>query len=236
MLKILIVDDNIEFTLNIINYVKSKGETEYIFTNISANGEEAYKYLINNNPDLILLDLQMPKLNGVELISMLKNSKILPKIILMTGDNKLLTDFMKLNLPIERVFMKPFSLESLFEAINQINVDINNFEIDNNLIKLLSNFSFNKCTIGYNYILQCLQECLKENKLITSLETNLYTKIAKKNNLKSYLHVKWAIDKCILNVNKYTDSDILNKFFYTDKITSKNFISEIFYIAKNYKK
>ena len=34
MLKILIVDDNIEFTLNIINYVKSKGETEYIFTNI----------------------------------------------------------------------------------------------------------------------------------------------------------------------------------------------------------
>ena len=57
------------------------------------NGEEALKILENKVelPDIILLDLNMPKINGIEFLSILKNDDILkyiPIIILTTSSNQ----------------------------------------------------------------------------------------------------------------------------------------------------
>lgn len=71
MLKILIVDDNLELNQLLFNQIKNYNEDEFIITNISSNGEDAYNYLLTHSPDIVLLDLQMPKLNGVELISVI---------------------------------------------------------------------------------------------------------------------------------------------------------------------
>ena len=54
------------------------------------NGEEALEILKNKLPDLILLDLNMPKMNGIEFLSVLKNNenlKYLPTIIFTTSIN-----------------------------------------------------------------------------------------------------------------------------------------------------
>ena len=57
------------------------------------NGEEALRFLENKNelPDIILLDLNMPKINGIEFLKILKADAILryiPTIILTTSNNK----------------------------------------------------------------------------------------------------------------------------------------------------
>lgn len=57
------------------------------------NGEEALEILKNKEalPDIILLDLNMPKINGIEFLKTLKednNLKYLPTIILTTSNNK----------------------------------------------------------------------------------------------------------------------------------------------------
>ncbi|WP_370624103.1 response regulator [Tenacibaculum sp. AHE15PA] len=57
------------------------------------NGEEALEILEDksNLPDLILLDLNMPKMNGIEFLSILKNNddlKHIPTVILTTSDNQ----------------------------------------------------------------------------------------------------------------------------------------------------
>ncbi len=57
------------------------------------NGEEALEILKNKEalPDIILLDLNMPKINGIEFLKILKednNLKYLPTIILTTSNNK----------------------------------------------------------------------------------------------------------------------------------------------------
>ena len=57
------------------------------------NGEEALNLLKNkdNIPDIILLDLNMPKINGIEFLSILKNDdtlKYVPTIILTTSSNQ----------------------------------------------------------------------------------------------------------------------------------------------------
>ncbi|MDA0177609.1 MULTISPECIES: response regulator [Mesoflavibacter] len=57
------------------------------------NGEDALKILEkkDNLPDIILLDLNMPKINGIEFLSILKNDdllKYIPTIILTTSNNQ----------------------------------------------------------------------------------------------------------------------------------------------------
>lgn len=57
------------------------------------NGEEALKVLEQKDslPDIILLDLNMPKINGIEFLGILKNNDILkyiPTIILTTSNNQ----------------------------------------------------------------------------------------------------------------------------------------------------
>ncbi|WP_297798634.1 response regulator [uncultured Eudoraea sp.] len=56
------------------------------------NGEEALKILKENNlPDIILLDLNMPRMNGIEFLQILKKDpllKYLPTVILTTSENR----------------------------------------------------------------------------------------------------------------------------------------------------
>ena len=57
------------------------------------NGEDALELLLNKEyyPDIILLDLNMPKINGIEFLSILKTNeslKFIPTIILTTSSNK----------------------------------------------------------------------------------------------------------------------------------------------------
>lgn len=57
------------------------------------NGEEALDYLKSGQtlPDIILLDLNMPRMNGIEFLSILKNDDVLqylPTVILTTSENR----------------------------------------------------------------------------------------------------------------------------------------------------
>ena len=65
---ILVVDDDVT-SLKLAQKIL---ETEYRVASVN-NGEMVFKYLINNRPDLILLDLNMPVIDGFEVIKRLKN-------------------------------------------------------------------------------------------------------------------------------------------------------------------
>jgi two-component system response regulator len=63
--------------------------------NIAENGEEAFKYLYENQshhntlPDLILLDLNLPRLNGLDILKKIKShpkTKMIPCVILSSSD------------------------------------------------------------------------------------------------------------------------------------------------------
>jgi CheY-like chemotaxis protein len=87
---ILLIEDNS------IEIMKMKRTISFLKLNHTideaTNGEEALLYLRNKTrlPDIILLDLNMPKISGIEFLSILRNDKRLhhiPTIILTTSDN-----------------------------------------------------------------------------------------------------------------------------------------------------
>ena len=88
-LNILLIEDD-EIEIMKFNRVVSQIEEQHTIKEVN-NGEEAIEYLAENNlPDIILLDLNMPKMSGIEFLTYLKQHdtyKYIPTIILSTSDN-----------------------------------------------------------------------------------------------------------------------------------------------------
>jgi CheY-like chemotaxis protein len=91
ILKILLVEDNLIEIMKMkrtISLLKLKHTIHE-----AKNGEEALQFLEDkaNIPDIILLDLNMPKINGIEFLKILKSNddlKHIPTIILTTSNNQ----------------------------------------------------------------------------------------------------------------------------------------------------
>lgn len=84
--KILIVEDNVALT----NVLKDKLTHENFYTLTARNGEEGLKIAIKKRPDIILLDVIMPKMNGLTMLKKLREDvwgKNVPIIVLSNDDN-----------------------------------------------------------------------------------------------------------------------------------------------------
>ena len=113
--KILVVDDDPKVIFLMSEFLGGRG-----YAVISAlNGEEALETTRRSKPDLILLDVQMPKLDGDEVYMTLKgdaNTKNIP-ILMLTG---LRSEKEIIENKEENIFAKPVNLEELLKKIKEI--------------------------------------------------------------------------------------------------------------------
>ncbi len=106
------------------------------------DGKEAYEIYEDESPDIILTDIKMPKIDGLELIKKIRQNDYKTPIILMTSfaEQELLVD--AANLSIDGYLVKPVSLEkltfSLCKAIQRINRDLGLFPLGNDFFYNLS--------------------------------------------------------------------------------------------------
>ncbi|MDF2674282.1 MAG: sensor histidine kinase [Clostridiales bacterium] len=122
-LNILIIDDQIEIC-SVVKEMLAKildGKIE-----ICTKGKDAFNLLKIYNYDLVITDIAMPDVNGIELIKYIKKSKPETQVIAMTGWEGSI-DKEKDNKP-DFVLSKPFTIEDLENAINKI------FELRDNLV------------------------------------------------------------------------------------------------------
>jgi CheY-like chemotaxis protein len=83
MTRILVADD--DRTTRLLLSETLRAEKYTVVT--ASDGAEALKKLKGNKCDLTLLDIWMPKMNGLEVLASLKKSKANPKVIVMTSDD-----------------------------------------------------------------------------------------------------------------------------------------------------
>lgn len=82
MIKVMIVDDQVLLKETLLYMLSQDDEIEAI--DGGSNGYEAIEICERHNPDVILLDLRMPKLDGIETIKKIKNMNKWVKIIVLT--------------------------------------------------------------------------------------------------------------------------------------------------------
>ncbi|WP_303969325.1 response regulator transcription factor [Sporosarcina ureae] len=103
--KILIVEDEqsiqklIEFTLQQANFV----------TVLANDGEEAIEKVLDEQPDLIILDLMLPKIDGLEVCRMLRKQDIETPIIMLTAKGEEMDKIIGLEMGADDYMTKPFS-------------------------------------------------------------------------------------------------------------------------------
>jgi len=120
-LKILLIEDDM---IEIMKFKRTIDKLNLQHKIVEANnGEDAMKLLSekDNLPDIILLDLNMPKINGIEFLHILKNDKRLsyiPAIILTTSNNpKDLLECFKIG--VSGYIIKPLKYEEYVHKIEK---------------------------------------------------------------------------------------------------------------------
>jgi len=84
-MKILIVDDEVDICDFVKNFLSERGFEVLV----AHNGKEALAAVDEQQPPVMLLDIKMPVMNGIETLEELKKRKNTPKIILVTAESEL---------------------------------------------------------------------------------------------------------------------------------------------------
>nr|WP_240953346.1 response regulator transcription factor [Sneathiella chinensis] len=109
------VDDD----LNILTTVSILLESEGFTVTKYSDGEVALKELIDNPPDLAVLDIKMPRMDGMELLNRLRRQSNLPVIFLTSKDDEI-DEFLGLKMGADDYIRKPFSQRLLVERIRTV--------------------------------------------------------------------------------------------------------------------
>ena len=84
----------------------------------SEDGEEGFEKVLNNSPDLIVLDLMLPGMNGYEICRSLREQELDIPIIMLTVKNQESDVVLGLNLGANDYVTKPFSIKELIARVN----------------------------------------------------------------------------------------------------------------------
>ncbi len=119
-IKVLIVEDSTSTRSMMRSIVEDLGEEYYVYE--AGNGFEALKLLPTDNFDLIITDINMPDINGLELINFVKTTpkyKHIPLIIVSTEKTE---DDIKRGLALgaEAYITKPFEPDRFQETIQKV--------------------------------------------------------------------------------------------------------------------
>jgi len=109
MRSVLIVEDNEAMLRGLEDNFELKGYR----VKIARDGEQGLKTALTENPDLIILDIMLPKMNGYEICSQVRKKNLDMPIIMLTAKDQESDVILGLNLGADDYVTKPFSIKEL---------------------------------------------------------------------------------------------------------------------------
>jgi len=206
--KILIVEDNRGIQMSL----KDEFESEGYETLVAGNGEEGLRMILEEKPDLIILDIMMPVMDGYEVCKKLRMKGNHIPVIMLTVKNREIDKVLGLELGADDYVTKPFSVAELSArvktifrrmeeysgktesyTIGQINLDFKKYEASKN---------------GESVIFTPLEfqllELLVNNKGEVITRDEMLDKVWGENNVVISLR---TIDSHIVNIRKKLEKD-----------------------------
>ncbi len=110
--KIFLVDDDRNILLSVSMALEAEGFTVETFN----DGEAGLKAILDGEPDLVILDVKMPRMDGIEVLSKLRDDSSVPVIFLTSKDSEV-DQVIGLRMGADDYITKPFSQRLLIERI-----------------------------------------------------------------------------------------------------------------------
>jgi len=208
--RVLVVEDDKNLGKVLTDYLTSKN----YLVQLAEDGEIGFDFFTNNDYDIIILDVMMPKKDGFSLAKDIrKMNKDIP-IIFLTAKSHKENIIKAFNLGADDYLTKPFSIEELLlrmDAVLKRTVKIDKIELDDNFIIGSYTFHHNQNLLisssGTNYKLTT-----KENDLLKLFCENINSKVERSLALMkiwgddSYYNAR-SMDVYIAKLRKYLRED-----------------------------
>lgn len=250
-LKVAIADDN-EDMLDVLSHVIGDEEDLDIIAAVD-NGEDIIKVITEKNPDVVLLDIIMPNIDGLAVMEKINSNREIKKkpafiIISAVGRENIAEDAFKMGAAY--YVMKPFDYEALINRIRYLRNSKKSNTMEDKKILSREDFAISDRNLeaditsvihdigipahikGYQYLRDSIILAVKDCEVINSITKTLYPTIAKKYDTTSS-RVERAIRHAIEVAWNRGNTDTLNGLFgYTisngkGKPTNSEFIALI---------
>jgi len=198
-IKIIVADDNRNLCQMLQNYLQD--QEDLIVVGVANNGLEAWELIQNQEPDLIILDLVMPNLDGLGVLERInaRTTMTRPKIIMLTAFGQESLTHQAMILGVDYFILKPFDLDILSKRIRSLTQDIPSSPPTQNssaspIVTTLGS-GLNLCVEvttmmhqigipahvkGYQYIRDAILMVVEDVSLLGAVTKELYPSIAKK--------------------------------------------------------
>lgn len=123
----MVVDDE-QLTVDHIKKVVPKLHPDWEVTMIAENGYEAYELFKSGNVNLILTDINMPVMNGLELCQKIKEINPNQKMIILSGYNEFHLAQEAMKYGVKHFLLKPLVTDDLYLALDNIASEIDTEE------------------------------------------------------------------------------------------------------------
>ena len=203
-IKIIIADDNLEFVSTFVSFLENQEDMEVIAT--AKDGIEAYDKITTMNPDIVLLDVIMPHLDGIGVLEKLNNDGVMPICIMLSAVGQDSITKKALAMGANYYMIKPFELDVLVKRIRELK-NVSRFPVNNSM--LIEN------GIKSNYI-NISNPKSRENNL-EALVTNIIHEVGVPAHIKGYQYLRDGImmvveDMYVLNqITKQLYPDLAKK-------------------------
>ena len=203
-IKIIVADDNRNFCQMLQNYLQSQ-EYQSIVT-VAYNGLEAWELTQTQEPDLIILDLVMPNLDGLGVLERINARTTMkrPKIIMLTAFGQETLTHQAMMLGVDYFILKPFDLDILSQRILSLTQDMpsvpsqfpssassittmvgNKRDLTVEVTTMMHQIGVPAHVKGYQYIRDAILMVVEDVSLLGAVTKELYPSIAKKYNTAS---------------------------------------------------
>ncbi|WP_110953155.1 sporulation transcription factor Spo0A [Anaerosinus massiliensis] len=227
-IRVAVADDNREFVGIIQEYLSEQPDIEVV--GVAYNGEEILEIIENEEPDVIILDIIMPHLDGIGVLEHINVSPLKrPKIIMLTAFGQESITQRVVELGADYYVLKPFNMEVLLSRIRQLAGTITEqrplvaqaikaHPIDIEVTNIIREIGIPAHIKGYQYLRDAIMMIVNEVDLLGAVTKVLYPLIAEKYST-TPSRVERAIRHAIEVAWGRGNMDMINKIFgYTIKL------------------
>ena len=200
-IKVLVADDNREFAGILRDYIGGQEDMEVC--GIAHNGNEVLEFVRTQPPDVLILDIIMPVLDGIGALERLREKGgMLPKVIMLTAFGQETVTRRAMELGVSYFILKPFDLPVLVDRIRQVvavtkpappmafpmlmsatvepqnRVFPNKATIDADITQIIHEIGVPAHIKGYHYLREAIGIVVNDVEILGSVTKTLYPQIA----------------------------------------------------------
>lgn len=193
-IRILVSDDNQDFVATLVNYLSKDEDLEVV--GVARDGQEAYDKILESKPDIALLDIIMPHVDGLGVLEKLNSSNLDKKpiciILSAVGQDKITQRAIELGA--QYYLVKPFDINILIKRIKELKY----YKPSQNNLNVISK------EIKQQYI-DISPTNIKNQENLEALVTNVIHEVGVPAHIKGYQYLREAIIMVV------SDIDIINQ-------------------------